>query len=167
MKAKWSRCLPFEEELFDRWEKAEFLGFGDKTSIYQQSYVYGDVKVGNNTWIGPFTILDGSGGLTIGDNCSISSGVQVYSHDSSKWAVSGGKCEYEYAPVSIGSNCFIGPHAVILKGVTIGASSIIGANSVVTCDIPGKSVAFGNPAKVAGNVTVNGCEVKLKYLEED
>ena len=74
-KTTWSRTLPFCEEVFDRWEKARYLGFGEGTSIYDSSHVFGDVTVGDNTWIGPFTILDGTGGLKIGSFCSISSGV--------------------------------------------------------------------------------------------
>ena len=90
MRERWRRDLPLEELLFDRWERARSLGFGEGSSIYHSSYVYGDVRVGSDTWIGPFTLLDGTGGLTIGDNCSISTGVQIYSHDTVKWAVSGG-----------------------------------------------------------------------------
>src|ERR1019366_8652869 len=67
-----NRSLPFADLLFDRWERAKMLGFGEGTSVYDSTHVFGDVQVGKNTWIGPFTILDGSGGLTIGDNCSIS-----------------------------------------------------------------------------------------------
>lgn len=147
LKQRHNRVLPLNETLTDRWEKAQFLGFGEKTSVYDNSYVYGDVKVGQNTWIGPFTILDGSGGLTIGNNCSISAGVQIYSHDSVKWAVSGGLEKYEYAFTAIGDNCYIGPNAIITKGVTIGAGTIIGANSFVNQSFgPGSKIA-GNPAK--------------------
>ena len=67
---KWKRSLPFYEEVLGdkaRWERAEFLNFGKDASIYESSYVYGNVKVGKNTWVGPFTILDGSGGLEIGE----------------------------------------------------------------------------------------------------
>ncbi len=40
---RWNRSLPLAEELFDRWERARRLGFGDGASIYHQAYVYGDV----------------------------------------------------------------------------------------------------------------------------
>src|SRR2546423_10331063 len=87
MKARWNRSVPFADELFDRWERAAFLGFGSGASIYDSSLVLGDVQVGEETWIGPFTVLDGRGGLTIGKYCSISAGVQLYSHDTVKWAL--------------------------------------------------------------------------------
>ncbi len=51
-------------------------------------------------------------------------------------------------PVRIGNNVWIGAHAVILPGVTIGDNSVIGAGSVVTKDIPANVVAVGNPCKV-------------------
>lgn len=146
--SRWRRCLPFSELVVDRWEKARFLGFGEGASIYDSSYVFGSVKVGAHTWVGPFTILDGSGGLEIGDYCSISSGVQIYSHETIQWAVSGGKAPYEYAPVSIGSRCYIGPNTVVAKGVTIGEGCIIGAGSLVLSDIPPGSKAFGTPCRV-------------------
>lgn len=152
---RWKRDLPFEELLGDRWERAKSLGFGQGSSIYQNSYVYGNVSVGQNTWIGPFTLLDGSGGLKIGDYCSISAGVQIYSHDTVKWALSGGKAEYEYAPVEIGDCCHIGAQSVIIKGVTIGNHSVIGACSFVNRDIPPYSLAFGNPCELRGQAMID------------
>jgi acetyltransferase-like isoleucine patch superfamily enzyme len=144
---KYKRVLPLNESFTDRWEKAKFLGFGKGTSIYDSSLVFGNVEVGENTWIGPFTVLDGSGGLTIGSNCSISAGVQIYSHDSVKWAVSGGKEKYDYAPTRIGNNCYIGPNTIIAKGVTIEDNSIVGANSFVNKSFARDSKIAGNPAR--------------------
>lgn len=77
IRKKWRRTLPLNEELLDRWEKAAYLGFGKGSTIYDTSIVIGDVKVGRSTWVGPFTVLDGTGGLRIGDFCSISSGAQI------------------------------------------------------------------------------------------
>ncbi len=153
---QWQRDLPFAELLFDRWERAKSLGFGEGSSIYHSSYVYGDVRVGKNCWIGPGVLLDGSGGLVVGDHCSISAGAQIYTHDSVKWALSGGRAEYERAPVRIGNCCYIGSQTIIAKGVTIQDHSVIGACSFVNRDIPPYTVAFGIPCKPVGHVQIDG-----------
>ncbi len=153
---KFKRVLPVNELFTDRWEKARFLKFGEKTSVYDSCVIMGEVKVGKNTWIGPFTLLDGSGGLEIGDNCSISTGVQIYSHDSVEWAISGGIASYEYARTVIENNCYIGPNTIIAKGVTIGMGTIIGANSFVKKSFPSNSKIAGNPAKSIVNTNNGG-----------
>jgi acetyltransferase-like isoleucine patch superfamily enzyme len=148
---EFNRTLPFGDYIVDRWEKAEALGFGEGASIYDSAIVLGDVVVGEKTWIGPFVVLDGSGGLEIGSNCSISAGVQIYSHDTVNWAVSGGQQPYEYAKTRIGDHCYIGPNTVLAKGVSVGDRCVIGANSLVLSDIPSDSKAFGTPCRVNGS----------------
>jgi acetyltransferase-like isoleucine patch superfamily enzyme len=147
---RFKRSLPLADYVVDRWEKASELGFGEGSSVYDSVLVLGDVKVGANTWIGPFVVLDGSGCLTIGSNCSISAGVQIYSHDTVEWAVSGGAAPATHAPTSIGDNCYIGPNVVIAKGVSIGNGCIVGANSLVLTDIAAGSKAFGTPCRIVG-----------------
>ena len=168
MKKNWKRSLPLDEMLFDRWEKAKFLNFGKKTSIYQHSLIYGNVKVGKNTWIGPFTILDGSGGLEIGSYCSISTGVQIYTHDTVKWTVSGGKHKYEYEKTKIGNCCCLCPNVVVKKGIKVGDHSVIATNSFVNKNIPPYSIAAGNPAEIIGRVVIkkNG-KVDFIYSKEN
>lgn len=141
-KEKYNRGLPFAECIVDRWEKAKMLGFEKGSSIYDGALVFGNVKVGKNTWVGPNVILDGSGGLEIGLNCSISTGVQIYSHDSVKWAISGGKKGYEYAKTLIEDNCYIAPNVIIQKGITIGKGSVVGANSFVNKNISANSKKY-------------------------
>ena len=144
----WNRSLPFSDYFIDRWEKAKSLGFGGGSSIYDNSLVIGKVEVGANTWIGPFCILDGSGGLKVGSNCSISAGVHIYTHDSVKWSISKGSDPYEINSVSVGDNTYIGPNAVITKGVKIGSHCVIGANSFVNKDIPSNTKAWGTPCEI-------------------
>jgi acetyltransferase-like isoleucine patch superfamily enzyme len=151
---RFNRHLPFGDYIVDRWEKARALGFGEGVSVYDSAHIFGDVTVGPNSWIGPFTILDGSGGLSIGSNCSISAGVQIYTHDTVQWAISGGQAKAEKAATHIGNNCYIGPNTVIAKGVTIGDGCIIGAGSVVLHHIPANSKAYGTPCKVVGRAEI-------------
>lgn len=165
LKQDFNRVLPVNELFTDRWEKAKYLGFGEGTSVYDSCSVFGDVKVGKDTWIGPFTILDGTGGLSIGSNCSISAGVHIYTHNTVKWAVSGGIEKYEYSPVAIGDYCFIGPQTMIQNGVMIGKHCLVAANSFVNKDIADYSIVAGNPAKQIGEVIVGlDGKVELKYF---
>jgi acetyltransferase-like isoleucine patch superfamily enzyme len=162
--AAHARFVPFGDLVYDRWARATLMGFGEGTSIYDSSLVIGDVSVGRQTWIGPFTVLDGSGGLTIGSTCSISAGVQIYSHDSVAWAVSGGKAAYERAPVSIGDHTYIGPMTIVTKGVSIGRHCVIGANSVVNKDVPDFAIAYGSTARVVGRVLLSAAgTVSFEY----
>lgn len=147
-KINYNRFLPLNELLIDRSKKAKLLKFGKGSTIHDSSHVYGDVSVGENTWIGPFTILDGSGGLRIGSNCSISAGVQVYSHDTVEWAISGGKKPYKYSGIVIEDNCYVGPNSIIQSGVIIKSGTIIGANTFVNKSFPENSKIAGNPAKL-------------------
>lgn len=151
---QYNRAVSFGDLFIDRKEKAKFLSFGEGTTIYDSSLVIGNVKVGRNTWIGPYTILDGSGGLDVGDNCSIASGVQVYSHETIDWALSGGKMAYTEARTMIGHCCYIGPNTVVGMGVRIGNHCLIGANSVVNTDLEDYSIAAGSPCKVIGRVVI-------------
>jgi len=146
VKKDFNRVLPIGDYISDRWEKAKFLGFGDNSSIYDSSLVLGNVKVGKNCWIGPFTILDGSGGkLVIGDNCDISAGVHIYTHDTVDRVIN--NKEITQANVIIGNNCYIGPNVIIQKGIIIGDYVVIGANSFVNKNIPSNSKVVGIPAR--------------------
>lgn len=56
------------------------------------------------------------------------------------------------APIVIEDNVLVGARCIILKGVTIGARSIIGSGSIVTKDIPSDCIAAGNPCKVIKSI---------------
>lgn len=141
------RGVSFGDLIGDRFERARFHGFGEGTSCYDNVLILGDVTVGCNTWIGPNVVLDGSGSLAIGDYCSISSGVQIYTHHTVKWATSLGEEPIERRPTRIGSGVYIGPNSVIKMGVTIGDRAVIGAMSYVDRDVPAGGRAWGVPAR--------------------
>jgi len=112
------------------------------------------IELGDDVWIGYFCLLDGSGGLKIGSQVSISSGVHIYTHDSSNYRLQNTQKDtkngthIDRAPVTIGDNVQIGANSVVLKGVSIGSNVIIGALSLVNSDIPDNCIAVGNPCKV-------------------
>jgi len=145
--SKHGRQVSVGDLLFDRWETAKFLGFGEGSSCYNNVLVIGDVTVGKNTWIGPNVILDGSGGLDIGDYVSISAGVQIYSHDSVDWSTSLGKSSVQRMGTKIGNGVYVGPNSVVQMGTTIGDGAIIGAMSFINSDVPPGAKFFGIPGR--------------------
>lgn len=164
---KWNRVLPTNELFFDRWEKAKYIKSGEGSNIYDSSAIMGDVKIGKNVWIGPFTIIEGiNGTIEIGDNCDISSGVHIYTHDAALFVVSEGKEPFKKGNVHIGNNTYIGSMSVIKQNVAIGNNCIVGANSFVNTDIPDNYVAFGTPAKLVGKVVVDNEKVWIEYFNE-
>lgn len=166
LKQEYGRSLSFQDGLFDRFERAKRLGFGEDASIYNSALVFGNVTVGKKTWIGPNVILDGSGGsLVIGNYCSISAGVHVYTHDTVMWALSGGKEQAHKAGVLIGSNTYIGAQAIIKAGIKIGSHCVIGANSFVNKDVENNTIVAGSPAKVIGRVIFKSKKIELQYEE--
>ena len=136
----------------------------------------GEVTIGNNSFIGNSTIICRTK-VEIGDNVFIAWGGYIYDHDShsidykhriddikqqlsdyknglnfiqnKNWAVVNSK------PIKISSNVWIGMHCTILKGVTIGEGAIVGANSVVTKDVPAWTVVGGNPAKIIKQIPID------------
>jgi acetyltransferase-like isoleucine patch superfamily enzyme len=148
----------------------------EKDKYHETAVIVGEPKIGKGTWIGPFTLIDGSGDLEIGTNCDISAGVHIYTHSSAKRCVANKKFNedstinrdlIERKPVKIGDNAFIGANSTIMMGVTIGKQCIVGSGSIVTKDIPDLSVAMGTPAKVVAKIEIdeNG-NVQIQKLEK-
>ena len=134
-KKKFNRHVSIQDLLSDREETAKFYNFGKGTTCYNNVLILGDVKVGKNTWIGPNVILDGTGGLEIGDYVSISAGVQIYSHHTVEWSTSYGKEGIKKKKTLIGNGVYIGPNSIIQMGISIGDQAIIGAQSFVNKNV--------------------------------
>ena len=147
MKDKFSRHVSIQDLLSDRWETAKFYGFGEGTSCYNNVLILGNVRVGKNTWIGPNVILDGSGGLQIGDYVNVSAGVQIYSHHTVDWSNSLGKKPVKKKKTKIGNGVYLGPNSIVQMGVTIGDKAIIGAMSFVNKDVPERGKWHKNSIK--------------------
>lgn len=88
--------------------------------------------------------------ITIGDNVTLSHGVDFITHDNSVCKIYGVAHDL-YGRITIGNNCFIGAHAIIMYGVTLADNVIVGAGSVVTKSVTESNVIIaGNPAQVIG-----------------
>lgn len=167
MRSRWDRSLPFADSLFDRWDRARRLGFGEESSVYDSAVFFGDVSVGAHTWIGPCAILDGSGAnLVVGDYCDISAGVQIWTHGTELRCVSLGEVPASSAAVNIGTGTYIGSQSIVLPGVGIGSRCIVGANSLVKMDVPDRSVVAGSPARMIGQVVGDGGDTHVVYIPE-
>jgi acetyltransferase-like isoleucine patch superfamily enzyme len=105
------------------------------------------VSIGKDCMISWGAKLDVSGGrIIIGDRCTITHGCIILSHDRSKKRIDPN--DKGKGIVRLGNDVFIGVNSVILRDVTIGDYSIVGAGSVVTKDVPPNVVVAGNPARV-------------------
>lgn len=133
-----------------------------------QALCGGRVFIGNNTYVGTKSYLMAKDSITIGNACIIANDVIVCDNNnhpidpnarlemsSCDDYLSDEKWTWKYAdsaPIVIDDNVWIGRRAMIMKGVTIGKGSIIGAGAVVTHDVPPYTVAAGNPAKIVKNL---------------
>lgn len=110
-----------------------------------------EIIIGDNVGISQAALI-AHADITIGDNVKIGGGTCVYTSDfhslNSELRQSGEDLKHrKSAPVTIEHDAFIGARCIILKGVTIGENSIVGAGSVVTKSIPANEIWAGNPAK--------------------
>lgn len=112
------------------------------------------LTMGDRVSINRGTVLNSGGGITIGNNVMIGPNVIVYSqnHAYSCPDVPFIDQGYNYKPVIIGNNVWIGASAIVLPGVTVGENSVIAAGSVVTKSIEPGSLVGGNPARVIKKV---------------
>lgn len=140
-------------------------GFADNP-YNSHAWIIGDPDIGPGTWIGAFTVIDGSGGLTIGAGCDISCGAQIYTHSSMRRCVSGR--EYpavDRAATSIGDRVFIGANAVVNMGVSIGDEAVVAAGAVVTRDVPARTVVAGVPARPVARVLLADGAVRTEPIK--
>lgn len=123
---------------------------GDHCAIRAPFHIdYGsNIFLGNNIFLNfGCTFLDVCK-ISIGDRTQIGPGVQIYTADHPRDRTARARGLEFGKPISIGSDVWIGGHAIILPGVTIGDGAIIGAGAVVTRDVPDDGRAVGNPARL-------------------
>jgi acetyltransferase-like isoleucine patch superfamily enzyme len=115
----------------------------------------GSVSLGERSWLGPFCLVYGNGGVTIGCNVLVAghTTINTVSHAAERCDIPINDQPVLTDPVVIEDDVWIGLNAVILQGVTLGRGAIIGAGAVVTKSIPPWSIAVGVPARVVGRRT--------------
>lgn len=110
------------------------------------------VEFGSDIYLNRNVILDATAHIGIGDHVMIGPNTYITDHDHDfkgadvKEKI--GTLPLDGIPTIIEENVWIGANVVVLKGVTIGENSIIGAGSIVTKSIPKNSIALGNPCRV-------------------
>lgn len=133
---------------------------GNPIGSYRKCTIFVDrnakLIIGENVGISQ-TALICHKSITIHDYVKIGGGVSIYDTDFHSLNPDIRKSTLDLKnrnemPVIIKENAFIGAHSIILKGVTIGKNSIIGAGSVVTRSIPDNQIWAGNPAKFIRNI---------------
>ena len=92
-----------------------------------------------NVYVGPGSIIAARESVRVGEGTLISPYVLIYDHDHETGP--GGPCEKRYVcrPVTIGKNCWIGAHSVILMGTVLGDNCVVGAGSVIKGEYPAGS----------------------------
>lgn len=119
------------------------------------------ISIGDNCGIGPYSQITGINRISLGNG--VRTGSSIFITDNSH-----GEFKYEQliqrpnlrplaskGEVIIGDNVWIGAKATILPGVHIGDGAIIGANAVVTHDVPQYSIAVGNPARIIKQIHIS------------
>ncbi len=123
---------------------------GDESKIGTFVEIQKGAKIGNRVKISSHTFI--CEGVTIQDEVFIGHGVMFINDKYPRAATSIGQLQTEAdwicVPTLIGRGASIGSNATILCGVTIGQQAIVGAGSVVTRDVPPRSIVAGNPARV-------------------
>ncbi len=107
----------------------------------------GRVRVGNHVLINPGTRIVSAKAIEIGNNCMLAMHCHLSDadwHDTHHRIYAPGAT----AAIKLGDNVWLGDSVKVLKGVTIGDNTIVGAGAVVTKDLPANVMAGGNPARV-------------------
>ena len=150
---KFNLAVPFSEEYFSLMRELFYNQIGENSIVYNQLTVVcpKNVKIGKNVTVMNGALMMSAGGITLEDNVLIAANVQLISNNHDPYDRYVITCK----PILIKEGAWVGAGATILPGVTVGKHAIIGANSVVSKDIPDYAVAVGCPAKV------------IKYLEKE
>jgi acetyltransferase-like isoleucine patch superfamily enzyme len=126
----------------------------------------GRIEIGECVLMSPGTRVSASDEIVIGDGVMMANGVYVTDSD---WHTLYDRTarDEQVTAVHIGDNVWLGDHATVLKGVTIGENSVVAARAVVTRDVPANVVVAGNPAKVVKELDPKkGYTTRMDYFAD-
>ena len=127
--------------IFNSCSKLNFRGI-NHPCILQTGTSHAKIMIGNHVEMSGVSIVSNHS-VNIGNNVLIGANCQIGDRDGHS-----NRYKSSSKPITIEDDVWLGMNVTVLKGVTIGEHSIIGANSVVTKDIPANCIAAGNPCKV-------------------
>ena len=151
---------------FLNFSKAKFISIGnnvnignscritvstDSSGVKTKSKTKIKIKIGNNVDIGNNTFISANNNIEIGNHVIMAPNVFITDHDHGYKDITKNLHKQpltEGGFIKIEDNVFLGIKCSILKNLTIGTHSVVGANSVVTKNVPPFSVVAGNPAKI-------------------
>jgi acetyltransferase-like isoleucine patch superfamily enzyme len=137
-----------------------------KVGVWGREPGQGRIEIGDYVLLSPGIRISASDEIVIGDSVMMANGVHISDSD---WHGLYDRTERDArpAPVHIHDNAWLGDHCVILKGVTVGENSVVGANAVVTKDVPPNVVVAGNPARVVKELDPEqGFRTRADYFAE-
>ena len=107
----------------------------------------GSITIGDYALLSPGVRINACDEIVLGDSVMMAAGSYITDSDWHEMYDRGNRAT-AVNPVYIGDNVWIGDHAMVLKGVTIGENSVVAAGAVVVKDVPANVVVAGNPAKI-------------------
>ena len=131
------------------------------------------LDVGDHVFIGHFSVLDATFGLSIGEGCQIGFFTGVFTHSSHaairlygrSYVDVPDKQAYYTAPVVIGAYSSIGAHATLLPGTRLGKGSLVSAYSLVQGEFPDYAILAGQPAKIVGDTRRKDAQLLRQHPE--
>jgi len=128
--------------------RLEAISYHNSVRFNPKIIISNNVSFGNNCHIGCVNQIEILENVLIGSNVLIIDHNHGNNHKDELIKAPNDRILYSKGPIKICENVWIGDNVIILPGVTIGANSIIGANSVVTHDVPNNSIVCGISANV-------------------
>jgi len=169
---RWWRVLAGPRMIYG-WRRASDGAWLEHTRISSATRIESPelLDIGDHVYIGPFNLIDASGGLAIGEGCQLTTHCVLLTHSShqalrlagrSYWGASDPP-GYVRRATHIGEYTFIGPHSVVAPGSRIGRGVLVRAFSYVDGDVPDFAIVAGQPAQVVGDTR----EADREWLESN